>query len=166
MRDSGRITQINVSAGGVPKRSVEAARVTVFGVEGDSHAHVKLHGGPERAVCLFALERITALAAEGHPIAPGAIGENVTVEDLEWSTVGPGTRFRLGSRLLLEVTSFTSPCAQIAGAFKAGAYGRVSQKRHPGWSRVYARVLEEGFIRRGDQVHLLPADALSISTAR
>jgi len=161
--DSGRIARINVSAGGVPKRPVEAARVTILGVEGDRHANARFHGGPERAVCLFALERIAALAAEGHSIAPGTIGENVTVEGLEWSAVAPGTRLRLGPQLLLEVTSYTSPCVQIIGAFKAGDYGRVSQKRHPGWSRVYARVLGEGSIRRGDRIHLLRAAASSTS---
>jgi MOSC domain-containing protein YiiM len=33
----------------------------------------------------------------------------------------------------------------------------VSQKTHPGWSRVYARVLVEGLIRRDDPVRLLDA---------
>ena len=40
-------------------------------------------------------------------------------------------------------------------AFKDGDYARVSQKRHPGWSRVYARVLATGSIRQGDPVRLL-----------
>jgi MOSC domain-containing protein YiiM len=31
----------------------------------------------------------------------------------------------------------------------------VSQKRHPGWSRVYARVLATGSIRPGDPARLL-----------
>ena len=37
------------------------------------------HGGPERALCLFSLERILELQAEGHPIFPGAAGENITI---------------------------------------------------------------------------------------
>jgi len=37
----------------------------------------------------------------------------------------------------------------------AGEFARVSQKRHPGWSRVYARVLLEGTIRRDDPVRLV-----------
>jgi MOSC domain-containing protein YiiM len=158
----GRIAQISVSPSGVPKDPVDAARVTVLGVEGDGHRNMKIHGGPERAVCLFALERILALAAEGHPIAPGTIGENVTVEGLEWSTVEPGTRLQLGANVLLEVTRYTDPCANITRSFKTGDSARVSQKRHPGWSRVYARVLREGSIRRGDPVHLLRGEASSM----
>jgi MOSC domain-containing protein YiiM len=31
----------------------------------------------------------------------------------------------------------------------------VSQKTHAGWSRLYARVLEEGDVRTGDRVRLV-----------
>jgi len=35
---------------------------------------------------------------------------------------------------------------------------RISQKLHPGESRVYARILREGVIRPGDKARLLPPD--------
>ena len=54
----GRIVQLNVSPGGVPKRPVARARVTRLGLEGDGHRNAALHGGPDRALCLFPLERI------------------------------------------------------------------------------------------------------------
>ena len=152
---SGRIVQISVSRGGVPKTAVAAARVTALGLEGDAHRDMEHHGGPERAVCLYAMEAIRGLQAEGHPITPGAIGENVTIEGLEWSAIAPGSHVLLGERVLLQVTRYTSPCTNITGAFGDGNYARVSQKRHPGWSRVYARVLASGSIRPGDPVRLL-----------
>ena len=157
--DSGRIAQLSVSPGGVPKRPVPEARVTALGLEGDAHRDMEHHGGPERAVCLFSLQRIEALRAEGHPIAPGAIGENVTVEGLDWSRVGPGSRLHLGAEVVVEVTRFTTPCMNIARAFQGGNIGRVSEKRHPGDSRVYARVLQTGTIRAGDAVRLVPSPA-------
>jgi len=153
----GRIVQINVSPGGVPKLPVERARVTELGIDGDAHRNLAHHGGPERALCLFAMERIGALQAEGHPIVPGAIGENVTVEGIDWGAVGPGTRLLLGEEVLVEVTRFTSPCVNITPAFTGGDSARVSQKRHPGDSRVYARVLRTGTMKRGDPVRLLAA---------
>ena len=164
---AGRIAQINISAGGVPKHPVETAQVTPLGLEGDAHRDAEHHGGPERALCLFALEPIQTLQAEGHPIVPGAIGENVTVEGLDWNAVGPGSHLRLGQRVLIEITRYTSPCTNITGAFKDGYYARVSQKRHPGQSRVYARVLRGGSIRRGDSVALLSAaDAAALLEGR
>jgi MOSC domain-containing protein YiiM len=38
-----------------------------------------------------------------------------------------------------------------------GEFVRISQKLHPGWSRVYARVLTEGEIHFGDHVEVIPA---------
>jgi MOSC domain-containing protein YiiM len=146
----GRIVQISVSPGGVPKLPVDAARVTLDGVEGDAHRDREHHGGPERAVCLYSMDAIRALVAEGHAMVPGALGENVTVEGLDWNGVTPGTRLRLGADVLLEVTRYTTPCFNIRAAFVGGEFARVSQKRHPGWSRVYTRVLHEGVIRTGD----------------
>jgi len=149
------IVQISVSAGGVPKLSVPFARVTELGLEGDAHRDMEHHGGPERALCLFSLEKIRALQTEGHAVSPGAIGENLTVEGLDWERVTPGSRLELGDGVLIEVTRYTSPCFNIKKNFSDGDFSRVSQKRHPGSSRVYARVLKTGGIRQGDTVRLL-----------
>jgi MOSC domain-containing protein YiiM len=148
------IFSLNISPGGVPKLSVEESRVTVAGLTGDWQKNRKYHGGPERALCLYALERIEALAVEGHRVGPGSLGENVTVAGLAWDEVVPGVRLRLGRDVVVEVTSFTEPCRTIAGVFADGRPVRVSQPHHPGWSRVYARVLGEGVIRRGDPIAL------------
>jgi MOSC domain-containing protein YiiM len=153
----GRIVQISVSPGGVPKRPVDAADVTTQGVTGDAQRDRAHHGGPDRAVCLFSMEAIRDLQAEGHPIQPGHIGENLTLEGIDWAAVTPGARLLLGETVLLEVTRYTSPCHNIRASFVRGDFGRVSQKQHPGWSRVYARVLRAGAIRRGDPARVVPA---------
>ena len=156
---TGRIVQINVSPGGVPKRPVPRARVTPAGIEGDAHRDNARHGGPDRALCLFSLEQIETLQAEGHPIEPGALGENLTVAGLDWPGVQPEAFVRLGDEVLVQVTRFTSPCRNVRAAFLDGAYARVSQQQHPGWSRVYARVLVPGKIAAGDPVErLTPAE--------
>jgi MOSC domain-containing protein YiiM len=158
---TGRIVQINVSPGGVPKHPVPQARVTRLGIEGDGHRNAKHHGGPDRALCLFSVEQIEALQAEGHPVEPGALGENLTLAGLDWAAVGPDQFFRFGDEVLVQVTRFTSPCVNVRAAFLDGAYVRVSQKRHPGWSRVYARVLVPGEIAAGDPVERLAPAAVA-----
>jgi len=152
----GRIVQLSVSRGGVPKRAVPEAHVGLLGLGGDAHDYHR-HGGPERAVCLFPDELIRTLAGEGHAIAPGVIGENVTTEGLDWGLVVPGAHLQLGDAVLLRVTGYTSPCAKIAPVFTDRDHGRVSQKLHPGASRVYASVLVEGVVRAGDVVRLVGA---------
>lgn len=149
---AGTVVQVNVNPeGGVPKHAVPSARLHRSGVEGDRQRHLQFHGGPERAVCLFSLEQIQALRAEGHPIAPGTTGENLTLQGVAWAEVVPGARFRVGEAVI-EIASYTAPCKQIRRSFAASDFTRLSQKLHPGWSRVYARVLEEGTVRPGDAV--------------
>src|SRR5215470_13739563 len=81
---TGVIVQISVSNGGVPKRPIDRAIVWEEGLQGDRQTDQKNHGGPTRAVCLYSLEVIENLRAEGHSIVPGAAGENVTVGGLDW----------------------------------------------------------------------------------
>ena len=161
----GTIAQLSVSPGGLPKRAVAGARVTRLGLEGDAQRDLEHHGGPERAVCLFPIEAIQGLVAEGHAVTPGALGENVTTEGLDWATVVPGVHLLLGERALLQVSKYTSPCFNLAPLFTSRNFSRVSQKRHPGWSRVYARVLLEGRVRPGDYVRIVTEIEASEITA-
>ncbi|HET9962167.1 MAG TPA: MOSC domain-containing protein [Nitrospiraceae bacterium] len=146
------VHQISLSPGGVPKTAVPAARLSVDGFDGDRQRNRKVHGGPDRAVCLYSLETIEALREEGHTIAPGAAGENLTLAGLEWRRLAPGDRMTIGDEVRLEITSYTAPCRQNARWFNDGFVGRIAQERHPGWSRLYARVLREGYVRAGDPV--------------
>lgn len=148
------IFQINASNGGVPKHPLPSADVTAFGLTVDSQNDAEHHGGPLRALCLYSLEHILALQAEGHPIYPGAAGENVTVSGLDWAQVVPGARLRLGE-VVVEITEYTTPCSTIRAAFRDGMFARISQRKHPGWSRVYARVKTSGTIRVADEVVLV-----------
>ena len=151
---TGRIFQLNTSAGGVPKLAVAEGLVHELGLAGDEHRFPDIHGGPDRALCLFSLERILELQAEGEPIFPGAVGENVTISGLDWAQLVPGVQLSLGDEVLLEVTSYTTPCNTISAYFVDGKFQRISQKVNPGWSRVYARVLKGGHLKVGQPVEL------------
>ncbi|MFM8551673.1 MAG: MOSC domain-containing protein [Nitrospiraceae bacterium] len=152
LRPQSYVHQISVSNGGLPKLPVPQARIAKLGVEGDRQRNTLLHGGPDRAVCLFSLERIEALRAEGHPIKPGLAGENLTLAGLDWDRLQPGGRIRVGETVRLEVMSYTPPCKQTNCWFIDGNPERIDQRAYPGWSRLYAKVLEEGVVRVGDRV--------------
>jgi len=150
---SGVLHSINVSNGGVPKRPRDAAQLRISGVSGDRQRDLRYHGGPTRAVSLYSLELIQALQAEGHRLEPGAIGENLTLAGVAWSSMAPGATLEIGAALL-ELTAFAAPCTNLLPYFRDGEFKRVSQKVHPGWSRLYARVLREGTVKVGDPVRL------------
>jgi len=146
------VHQINVSDGGVPKLPVPEAYITVQGVAGDRQRSAQYHGGVDRAVCLYSLEVIEALRTEGHAVAPGSCGENLTLAGLDWARLKPGDRLCVGTDVRLEVSSYTVPCEQNARWFVKRDFIRMSHKKHPGWSRLYTRVLAEGKVRPGDLV--------------
>ena len=150
---SPRLHAIHVSNGGVPKRAVESCVVRTGGLEGDWQTDREHHGGPDRAVSLYSLEVIEALRAEGHPIAPGSTGENLTISGLSWAGMRPGMQLRVGE-VRLEIASYAAPCNNINASFSDARSVRISQKVHPGWSRLYARVIGEGTLRVGDAVRV------------
>lgn len=160
MTETGRppyphVHQINVSDGGVPKRPVREARVSERGVEGDRQRNLKVHGGQDRALCLFSQDLIERLQDEGHLIEAGFSGENLTLAGLEWEKLKPGDRLQIGPDVQVEIMSYTAPCDLNARWFRDGDYRRISQKKNPGWSRVYAKVLREGLVTPGDAVEIL-----------
>ena len=147
----GTLVSINISKGGVPKLPRPACVITVNGLEGDRQRDLEYHGGPLRAVSLYSQDLIAALQAEGHPISAGTIGENLTLGGVSWSEMIPGARFDIGE-VRVELTDYAAPCNKISASFRDRRTGRVAEKAHPGWSRLYARVLKEGTVRVGDSV--------------
>ncbi len=158
MSAQGRIFQINASDGGVPKHPLRQAEVNDLGLAEDRQRNLQVHGGPERALCLYSLESILALQEEGHPIYPGSIGENLTLTGLDWSEMTPGVQLQVGDQVLIELTNYTAPCNNIRESFKGGDITRVSQEQYPGWARLYAHVRQGGTIRIGDLAVVLGND--------
>lgn len=159
----GKIIQLNISDGGVPKHPVTTATVTVDGLIGDRQTNLKYHGGLHRAVCLWAQEIIAALQAEGHPIAPGCAGENITIAGLDWGTLVPGSRLQLGITVQLEITDYAAPCRKNGRWFRDRRYSRMSQKHYPGQSRLYARVLQPGPLQATDAVTMIGGNHIGVT---
>lgn len=153
---AGRVVRLSVSGGGVPKLPIDRAAVTAAGLAGDRQGNRTHHGRPWQALCLWSAEVIDTLAAEGHPIGYGSAGENVTVGGVDWSTIRPGVRLRIGTALV-ETTPYTIPCKKNAQWFLDGNFGRMAHEFQPGVSRIYAHVLDEGTVTVGDPVLVEPA---------
>ena len=62
----GLISSINVShPGGVPKRPIDRTVITARGLVGDGQRTKEpVHGGPEKAVCLFGVEQIARVNSD------------------------------------------------------------------------------------------------------
>jgi hypothetical protein len=151
---TGTVTSLHAGGGGVPKPAVERTTITIAGLRGDRQRTRKHHGRPWQAVCLWSAEVIDALASDGHPIFPGAAGENMTVRGIDWSLMRPGLLLRVGSALM-ETSLWALPCRHNARWFSDGAFERIHHDRGP-VSRMYATVLEPGEVAVGEAAVLEP----------
>ena len=154
-RQHGTLAQINASGGGVPKTPLPSATVDRHGIVGDVQADRHFHGRPWQALSLWSTAVIDALVDEGHHVHPGSAGENLTLAEVDWTTIRPGVRLHVGE-VALEVSSFATPCAKNAQWFSDRDFRRIDHNRRPGWSRAYAWVLEGGEVEPGDPVVVEP----------
>lgn len=151
---TGEVAGLFRGDGGTPKDPVATVEVGFDGVAGDRQADRSNHGRPWQALCLWSAEVIDAFAADGHPLAPGRAGENVTIAGLDWARVVPGVQLRVGE-VLAEASAYAVPCRKNADWFRDGRFDAMHH-RHGPVSRVYATVLEPGTVRLGDAVVLEP----------
>lgn len=150
----GRIEQVNISKGGLPKLAVGEAWAGRLGLEGDVQRTPKIHGGPRKALLLIAAEEIEALAAEGFPVGAGSLGENLTVRGLDFRGLREGMVFRAGGALI-ELTTPREPCRQLE-IYNGGETGRIQRalKAESGRGGYYCAVVEAGLVRSGDIISL------------
>jgi MOSC domain-containing protein YiiM len=156
------VLQINTSRGGLPKRPAFFGEVGVEGIAGDGHAHPQVHGGPRKAVLLVTVEGIEELKAQGFPLYPGALGENITTSGLDRRKMRLGQRYRVGE-VILELTKMRQPCEQLTpygeGIHKAvyDAEVKAGNTASPVWGLggFYASVIRTGTVRPGDAITLL-----------
>ncbi|MFF3321396.1 MOSC domain-containing protein [Streptomyces sp. NPDC002889] len=124
------------------------------GLAGDAVCDLRHHGGTDQAVYAFAREDLDRWEKElGRPLTNGSFGENLTTSGLDVSGARIGERWRIGSTLVLEVTSGRIPCRTFASWLgEKGWVKRFTQDCAPG---AYLRVIEPGGIRAGDPVEIV-----------
>lgn len=118
-----------------------------MGLEGDAHA-----GKWHRQVSLLSADKVEAFRSKGADVAPGAFGENLLVEGIDFRALPVGTTLHCGS-VLLEITQIGKECHTHCAIYHQ--MGDCIMPREG----VFARVLEPGFIATGDKMTVeLPAE--------
>lgn len=139
------VVSINVSGGGIPKVPVQSSEVLVTGLVDDKHEHGK-HITLDRAVSLVDLEILDQLNTEGYNVCPGAIGENLTVENLQLQSLEPGDKLIFTGGVQLELVEARKPCFVLDALdvkLKTDIVGRCG---------YLARVIAEGTISTGESI--------------
>jgi MOSC domain-containing protein YiiM len=149
MNRRGKVVSVNISPEkGVRKVNVvQSCLLPEFGLKDDAHA-----GKWHRQVSLLAMESIGKMVRLGLKVGPGDFAENITTQGLDLLKLPVGTRFRIGENSLLEVTQIGKVChTRCAIYYQAGDC--VMPKEG-----IFARVLEGGEIKVGDEIHVFGGD--------
>ncbi|MFH8346008.1 MOSC domain-containing protein [Streptomyces sp. NPDC018045] len=121
------------------------------GLAGDAVVNLQHHGGDDQAVYAYAREDLDTWEKElGRELPAGMFGENLTTLGLDVTHALLGERWRVGPRLLLEVTSARIPCMSFQG--RLGEPGWIKRFTQAGVPGAYLRVVEPGEIRAGDTI--------------
>ncbi|WP_317444921.1 MOSC domain-containing protein [Streptomyces collinus] len=150
------VTGIDKQPAGQPVRVAAPGPkgVGASGVAGDAVCDTRHHGGDDQAVYAYAREDLDAWERElGRPLPNGCFGENLTTEGLDVSGALIGERWKVGSGLVLEVTSGRIPCRTFQGHL--GERGWVKRFTRKGVTGAYLRVIEPGEIRAGDPIEIV-----------
>jgi MOSC domain-containing protein YiiM len=140
--------------------------LTGLGVEGDAHAGETVQHRYQaakdptrtnlRQVHLIPTELLDELADQGHPVAPGQLGENVTTSGLDLQALPAGARLHLGPDAVVELTGLRTPC-RLIDRVAPGVMSRLIDRDD---GRVVRRAGVMSIVVTGGVVH--PGDAVRV----
>lgn len=163
----GRAREVTIDARAVPTAIGKApvagcVAVRPLGLEGDEQADPTVHGGLSKAVYAYPSEHHlfwgtvraqAGVAPWGSPVAPGLLGENLTLagltEDRAW--IGDVLRF---PRCALAVSEPRYPCFKFNAAMGFAHAAKLMVQS--GWCGFYLAVLEPGTIEAGESFVVEP----------
>jgi MOSC domain-containing protein YiiM len=150
MQSVGKVIAVNISkAKGTRKKNVgRCALVPNFGLKDDAHG-----GAWHRQVSLLAMESIGKMVAKGLTVGPGDFAENICTEGLDLIALPIGTKIKIGPNSLLEITQIGKVCHTRCAIFYQA--GDCVMPREG----IFARVLQGGEIKTGDEIHVLSGDS-------
>lgn len=123
------------------------------GLAGDGQADLRVHGGPDKAVCVYPASRYPYWEHDlgVGSLPPGAFGENATVDEVTEDDVCIGDIHRIGDAVL-QVSQPRGPCWKLARQWSVKDLAvRFQRTGYTGW---YLRVVQPGCIEAGQPIIL------------
>jgi MOSC domain-containing protein YiiM len=121
---------------------------------GDGQADLNVHGGPDKAVCVYSADHYPFWREQLGVLecGPSWFGENFSVEQQGEHDVAIGDTYRIGTALL-QVSQPRAPCWKLGRRWSRLDMPKlVLQSGRTGW---YLRVLEPGDVECGDMLMLV-----------
>jgi MOSC domain-containing protein YiiM len=141
----GKVLAVNISQkkGEKKENIICGLFIENLGLKDDAHAEIGI-----RQVSLLAKESIEKIRAKGLDVQYGAFAENLTTEGIDLPTLPIGTRLKVGSKVLLEVTQIGKVCHDRCNIFYT--VGDCVMPREG----IFAKVLIGGEIKVDDRIEI------------
>ena len=147
----------------IGKRAVAGpVAVRALGLDGDEQADLSVHGGPGKAVYAYpgehyafwrTLRAQAGVALWDEALAPGSLGENLTLEGLLEERAWIGDRLRFAN-CTLAVSEPRQPCFKFNAVM--GYAQAAKMMAQSAWCGFYLAVIEPGTIVAGESFDLQP----------
>ena len=157
----------------IRKTPVEGAlTLGMLGLVSDEQADLHVHGGIDKALCVYPREHVAWWASElGIELLPGGAGENISSFGLVESDVVIGDVYRIGPMSgeavgpLVQVSQPRQPCYKLAA--RHGNPDIALMVQETGTTGFYLRCMKTGELRRGDPIVLVdrPVHGVTIAEA-
>jgi len=127
--------------------------VNSLGLEEDNQSDKEVHGGVDKALCVFTQGSYDFFKEKHNIELPTcALGENITLLDCDDKDICLGDRFSIGE-VIVEVSQPRQPCWIISSILGIKKLTALIVKE--GRSGFYLRIIKEGKISKDDEFKLL-----------
>lgn len=143
----GEIVSIAVSKKKGTRKTTtgEVAVLRNHGIDGDAHA-----GEWHRQISFLSSECIDLAVKEGLNVGYGDFAENFATRGIDWKTLQVGTRVRIGSSVIAEISQIGKECHNRCAIYYQA--GDCIMPREG----VFARVIEGGTVSLNDKIYIFP----------
>lgn len=132
-----------------------------LGFTGDEQAEKVIHGGVDKAVCLYSFEHYKYWENSLNKKMPeSSFGENLTVLGMTEKDICIGDIFQIGE-VIIQITQPRQPCFKLTYIHKVPKMSYLTQDS--GFTGYYARVLKEGNLNVNDEITLIEKNPHNIS---
>jgi len=142
------------------KNPVETIYLGKTDVKEDSVVDREHHGGENKACYLYGFNHYEFWKNKYPQTAFdfGMFGENITVENIDESTLRIGDTFEIGEAII-QITQPRQPCYKMGIKFNNQKV--VNEFRLSDFPGIYVRVLKEGNVKTNDELKLIDRDNAS-----
>lgn len=141
----------------------KAIKVEKLGLIGDKQADLAAHGGINKAIYLYSFNHYkywSNVLGKDFSKDYGLVGENLTIDNINEEKSFIGDEIKI-SNVVIKITQPRIPCFKLS--IKMNTKNFTQQFIDYGYLGMYAKVIKQGEIKKGDSLELIHREKKTMS---